>query len=206
LTAVRVLIVTFMNSLTLLTLFCVHLWNVHTNQVEEEILICTTLPIHNTGEDIFNPKLTCTLLRKILAGNNVLMFAQAVCNWWLGKYMLLLHTLKPLHLNILEASISFVIQLLLRTIPSTPKVIADKVVKSVNFIKLRPLNLTTFSIHCEKMGNSYIILLLPTKIKHNHEVQFWFMYSYCTQKFCYSVLTIPLDFIMSVWHCCGSRG
>jgi hypothetical protein len=97
-------------------------------------------------EKIFLIQFACTWLKKTLAGNNVLIFAQMVQDPQLEKCMVLLHPLKPIHQNALVASESFTVKHLCEKIPNTMIMVLDEGVKIVNFYKLKTTEISNF--HC----------------------------------------------------------
>jgi hypothetical protein len=78
-----------------------------------------------------------------LVTNNVMIYAQMAHDQWLGKCVVLLHMLKPLHQNALYHSSSQV--LAMKKIPNSLKMVLDEVVNVVNSVNSRLLNTRIFS-------------------------------------------------------------
>jgi hypothetical protein len=68
-------------------------------------------------------------------------------------------------------------------------VVSDDAGKIINFIKSRPLNSWIHCKLCYEMDSSH-----TWRFNGCYYAEFWFMYSHCNKKWCYSVLTIPSSF------------
>ncbi|XP_046408746.1 zinc finger BED domain-containing protein 5-like [Ischnura elegans] len=133
--------------------------------VEEDILFCKPLPDHATGEEMFKHFVSATALYNIDWKKCVLICsdgAKALTGKKSG-FVTRLATIMPnaiwvhcfLHRQALAS----------KDMPTELKEVLNDTVKSVNFVKSRPLQSRLFPQLCEEMGAEYKCLLLHTEAR-----------------------------------------
>ncbi|XP_063241704.1 zinc finger BED domain-containing protein 5-like isoform X1 [Bacillus rossius redtenbacheri] len=133
--------------------------------VEEDILFCKPLPDHATGEEMYKLFISATASLNIDWKKCVSICsdgAKALTGKKSGFVKLLMAIMPKavwvhcfLHRQALAS----------KNMPIELKEVLNDVVKSVNFIKSRPLQCRLFSQLCEEMGAEYKCLLLHTEVR-----------------------------------------
>jgi hypothetical protein len=126
---------------------------IYNSQVEEEVLVCTYLPINNIGEDSYYLTDLCLAEKSLSWKQSVHICTDSTCAMVQKMHDFIGHikAIAP------ECSISHsIIQcqgLAVKHIPDTLIKLSDEVVKIVNFVKSRPMNSRIFGVLCDEMGN-----------------------------------------------------
>jgi hypothetical protein len=138
---------------------------IDSDKIVSNFPFCKELPDRTTGDEIFratdkylsenyldwkNCVSVCTDGAKSMTGNVKGFIAKVrEVNSYIGFHHCLLHR---------ETLVA-------KTLPPILKEVLDEVVKTVNFIKSKPLNSRLFSVLCQEMGSEHTSLLLHTEVR-----------------------------------------
>jgi zinc finger BED domain-containing protein 5/7/8/9 len=142
--------------------FVRYIWNEH---AMEEFLFCRPLQTNTTAEQVFN------LLSSFFVENGIdWQKCVGICTdgarSMTGRHSGLVTRIKNIAPNAIWVHCSIHREALAtKSIPQGLKEVMDIAVKTVNFIKSRPLNSRLFSVLCNEMGSSHTNLLLHTEVR-----------------------------------------
>ena len=138
---------------------------VHCNITKEELLLCENLTTTTKGEDVFNTVsrfLHCNgmdwhrVQQVSVDGAPAMMGGQRGLKDFVKREN---PSIKVDHYAIYRYSLAS------KTLLASLKAVFDDVVRIVNFIKLKDLNSRIFKQLCNKMGQSYEVLLYHTEVR-----------------------------------------
>lgn len=137
----------------------------HDNQIHEDMLFCKAVPLHTTSEALFE------VLNNFISDNGIVWDkCVGVCTdgaaAMMGKQKGLVARIrsvapsaKSTHCSIHREALAA------RGMPSSMKSVLDEAVKTIHFIKSRPLNSRIFTSLCKEMGSNHEHLLLHCEVR-----------------------------------------
>ena len=133
------------------------------NSIQENFLFCREIPVHTTGEEIYN--VTTTFLEEELEWNNCKSMCMDGAPSVVGKYNCFLAKVREKSSDVIATYCCLHRETLVaKTVLDDLKELLDTFVKMVNFIKSRPLNSRLFQLLCKEMGAEHKSLLLLIEV------------------------------------------
>ncbi|XP_028314934.1 zinc finger BED domain-containing protein 5 [Gouania willdenowi] len=137
----------------------------HNGEIHEEFLFCKPLRSNTTAEAVFEVMNEFMVANEIEWGKCVGLStdgARAMVGRLSGvvkRVKDVAPLLTPVHCSIHREALAT------KTMPANLKMVLDEAVKTVNFIKSRPLQSRLFGILCAEMGSKHHQLLLHTEVR-----------------------------------------
>lgn len=133
--------------------------------IATNFFFCKELPERATGEEIFRTTNEYVVRNELTWEDCVSVCTDGAASMtgrvkgFVGKVREVNPNLRTDHCLIHREAI------VAKSLPSPLKIVMDEVVKVVNFIKSRPLNMRLFNVLCQEMGSEHTTLLLHTEVR-----------------------------------------
>ena len=135
------------------------------HSLEEDLLMCSSLPTNTTGEEIFNT-INIFFEENQLDWNDCIDICTDGAKAMTGRTAGAVSRIKMKAPNCSSSHCILHRQsLAVKKMPPNLKLVLDEAVKIINFVKSRPLQSRLFSILCEDYGSNHKTLLLHTEVR-----------------------------------------